>query len=551
MKKYRIVFLTVLFACAASLAFAAGSKEESAGTGVQMNPVGTLPLVKEKVTLSVLVPTTPQTDDFTDNAFSQWLEERTNVQADFQVVSGADYDQKLNVLLASGDYPGVMLHTRFNLTELQLYGSEGILMPLNDYIDTWGHEFKRVMEEYPLVESVSTLPDGNIYGLANVTGSFHGQASVKMWVYMPWLEKLGMDIPQTTEEFEAMLTAFKENDLNGNGKPDEIPLAGSPSGYNSQIDRFLMNSFIYNDIWRDRSRTLVRDGTIIAAFSQPEWREGLRYIKGLYDKGLLAAESFTQDAAQLKQLGENPGEVILGTVPGLYQGVFTNPGGESGRWAEYRTIPPLKGPKGVQLSWYYPWGMVNGDAEFVITDTCEYPEVAFRWGDAMYNLEASMRSNYGRPGKEWRWVAEDEGLLGMDGQPAKWDLIVGINQQEKNIHWNHAGPLFLPYDEIHSRRVASETSFEPILYEATAENYMPYVPDEDTMMPLMAIDPDAVAELADVKTTILSYVDETIARFIVGDLDLDSDWDAYLNELETIGLERYLEIYQTAYDELN
>lgn len=56
--------------------------------------------------------------------------------------------------------------------------------------------------------------------------------------------------------------------------------------------------------------------------------------------------------------------------------------------------------------------------------------------------------------------------------------------------------------------------------------------------------------IADIKTTLETYVDESMARFATGDLDLDKDWDSYLEELEAIGLSQYIEISQTAYDRM-
>ncbi len=79
----------------------------------------------------------------------------------------------------------------------------------------------------PQVKSLITLLDGKIYGLPHINDCYHCSMSQKMWVYKPWLDKLGLKVPETTDEFEAMLKAFKEKDPNGNGKADEIPLSGT------------------------------------------------------------------------------------------------------------------------------------------------------------------------------------------------------------------------------------------------------------------------------------------------------------------------------------
>lgn len=85
-----------------------------------------------------------------------------------------------------------------------------------------------------------TAPDGNIYALPSINDCYHCSMAQKMWIYKPWLDKLGLDVPTTTDELYTVLKAFKDKDPNGNGKADEVPLTGAPrgSGWYSSIDAF-------------------------------------------------------------------------------------------------------------------------------------------------------------------------------------------------------------------------------------------------------------------------------------------------------------------------
>lgn len=150
-----------------------------------------------------------------------------------------------------------------------------------------------------------TAIDGNIYALPEVNDCYHCSMSQKMWIYEPWLKKLGLEMPKTTDELYNVLKAFKENDPNGNGKKDEIPLSITQKSWRSTIDAFLMNSFIYNPVYGSSSKHMfIKDGKLDVAFNKPEWREGLRYLNKLYKEGLIAPESFTQDENQLIQQGK-------------------------------------------------------------------------------------------------------------------------------------------------------------------------------------------------------------------------------------------------------
>ena len=57
--------------------------------------------------------------------------------------------------------------------------------------------------------------------------------------------------------------------------------------------------------------------------------------------------------------------------------------------------------------------------------------------------------------------------------------------------------------------------------------------------------------IAEPLTALESYVGEARAQFITGDLDIEADWDAYLNELYNNELAAVLEVMQAAYSRNN
>ena len=96
-----------------------------------------------------------------------------------------------------------------------------------------------------------------------------------------------MEIPTTTEELRTVLQAFKTQDPNGNGVADELPLSGFANSWHTRPWPFLLNAFIYTD---DSNMLNVEDGQIIAAFAQPQWREGMRFVHSLFAEGLIDEE---------------------------------------------------------------------------------------------------------------------------------------------------------------------------------------------------------------------------------------------------------------------
>ncbi|MBO9610108.1 MAG: ABC transporter substrate-binding protein [Paenibacillaceae bacterium] len=539
--------LTLLGSVALS---ACSSKEQSTPQGTvapdtgKVTPAGSFPITNDKTTLKVMVKQNALVEDFATNEFTKWLEQKTNIHIDWDVVPASSAQDKLNIVLASSDYPDVIMDFNVSATQQMINGAQGIFLPLNGYIDKYGVEFKKVLQENDYLKGIITAPDGNIYSLPQVNQCYHCSMPQKMWVYKPWLDKLGLKLPTTTDEFEQMLKAFKEKDPNGNGKADEIPLAGSRpgAGANTQIDQYLMNAFIYNDT--SAKRLSIVGGKVTPAYNQAGWRDGLRYLHKLYAGGLIAPQTFTQDDKQLKQMGENPNVPILGASSAQHMGIFTDTSAKGTRWSDYVAVPPLKGPGGLQVTPLNPWGISPGN--FIITNKAKNPEAAFRMADALFNREFTMNSVFGRENQEWRWAKSGE--LGMDGKPAIWARLQNFGTIQ-NVFWAQTGPSYRPA----ALRAGEATdpavkSLNAVLQQETQTDYEPYKQKQDALLPPLFFTNEQVTELADMEKSIVDYVEQMLARFVIGDADLDKDWDTYVKTLESKGLTRYLQIYQQAYD---
>ncbi|MGH2562598.1 MAG: extracellular solute-binding protein [Thermomicrobiales bacterium] len=505
---------------------------------------GTYPLAEETVTFRVLVVQHPQVEDYATNTFTQWYEEKTNVHIEWETVLGQAAQTSLNVRLASGDYPDILMD--FNLAPAlqQLHGALGVFLPLNDLIEGQGIEFKRVLETYPLTLDAITAADGNIYALPQVDDCYHCSMSQKLWIYQPWLDTLGLAMPTTPDEFARVLLAFKDQDPNGNGTADELPLVGATTGA-QPFDHFFMNAFIYNpgEPW-----LTVREGTVTTVFAQPEWRAGTKYLARIHADGLIPDVSFTQDTDQLRQLGNNPDATIVGAVPALFPGAFMDINSlEGGEWTNYVTVPPLQGPGGVRFAAYDPYQrFVTGN--FIITNACENPELAFRWADGLYDLEATTRAGHGVPGEHWRWA--EEGEVGIDGRPAIWKRLVSFGQLQ-NYCWRQTGP-WLKSNELRLGEAIdpaeADQNLEAILYRETKENYEPHQQPAEWTLPPLFFTEEQAQQVAEIGTTIGDYVEQTFAAAITGSFDIEGQWEEYLATLEGMGLPQYLQIHQEVFD---
>jgi len=547
-----VVLAMLVGACAGAAPTApAAPSGSSAGTeaaAASVNPKGEFPIVDEPETIKILIRAANGVADYENNDFTIWLEEQTGLNLDFDVAPNNEEEakQKLNLVLASGQLPDMIINFGISLAEQQVLADQGILIPLNDLVDEYADNFATVLEEVPQIMDIATLMDGNLYTLPEINDCYHCTLAQKAWIYQPWLDALGLEVPTTTEELHTVLKAFKEQDPNGNGIADEIPWsAGVVAGWNAQIERFIMNSYVLNS-WQStaNARLYVEDGVVHAAYAEEGWREGLKYLAGLYAEGLIDPQAFTNDATQLKALAENPDTPILGFVQEGWPGMFLDWGGDSGRWEEYVPISPLMGETGVQVMPQSPYSKIS-NGRLAITSAAKNPAAAFRLADLMYSTEATLRSTIGRPDVEWEWSAE--GAEGIDGGPALYKVLKIYTEGEQSFTWNQSAPTFRTATYRMAQEFNPDDPLERLLYNWSKELYQPYAQPEMEVPPL-TFTSEQSQRLSELRTALDTLIEQAFAGFVTGQMDIDSGWDQYLAELENNNLSEFLSIYQAAYD---
>lgn len=526
------------------------SESETVGDNV-INSPGILPIVNKSVTLTGFIPSVGLIADISTNAVMQRVEEDTNVKIKWIESSKIDARNKLRILLASSDYPDIIQGTNgsgLSGQDLVRYGTQGTFMPLNNLIEDYGKNIKELLETHPFVKEAITASDGNIYGLPAVfTDDYHMTMRQKLWINQLWLDNLNLNTPRTTEEFFEVLIAFRDNDANANGDPnDEIPLTGAKRSLEN-VAMWLMNSFIPAGGTDDSGDAqlnnfeFIIDGEVVFTAEKEDFREGLRYIGRLYTEKLIDIAALTQDRDQITPLVDS-GEVSrVGAVASHHPGNFAGINDDlDARFRQYVALPPLTGPGGQKNT---PWFIdaIIESGQFVITNSCEYPEVAISLADYYYSIEYAEIEK-GIEGVHWRRVGEEEGLKSITGGVAKYEYLMTL-KTEDNAQIN-MGPVWTR--NIKNEFASSDKySYEEMLYDSTLlydNAKVPRFPYSTITLELSELD-----EFDYLRRTIHTFVGESVNRFILGDLDIDLHWEEYLRQLERIGLSRYMEIIKDAY----
>jgi len=514
--------------------------EPDSGIPAFMNPIGDLPIVNEPVTLSVFTGNLSG-HDYTTNLATGWFEERTGVLVDWVQVPDVDRETRLNLMLATGDVPDIIVGGAGGHARVFFYAQLGLFVPISDYINDFAPELQRLFATHPNIHDDMIMPDGKIYAFPAVDDCFHCTMGEKLWIYTPWLENLGLEMPRTIEEFYDVLVAFRDGDPNGDGG-EVIPFMGANGARNRP--EILISSWIPNN---QGNRIIVENGVVTPVFNTPEWRDGLRFMRRLVDEDLLASESFVQDRASLQHFGNNPDVNIVGVAPALWISNFVvfNVAEQDGRWNNWRMIPPLVGPDGFVTATYSP---LRGNNIAVITSTLpeELMPVAVRWLDNFLTQESSLIAIQGYPDILWRY--SDPGEVGIHGGPALWERIVPPEPVE-NVRMHQIMPNWRSHDfRLSERANRTIVEQETLLFDMSMIQ-LPYRQPIEQVLPILIFDEAQTAEMVDLEVTINTFVIENIARFSVGDICIEDDWDWYVRELEVMGLNRMIEILQTAFDE--
>ncbi|MDR1664732.1 MAG: extracellular solute-binding protein [Clostridiales bacterium] len=500
----------------------------------------------EKITVRLAAPLNSYIQDFDTNRYKRWLEEKTGLTIEMTWLPSEDAERIARQQLQTGQglpdaYVGFGNLSLFQNPNIQHYGEQGLIIPLNGYIEEHGVNVKGLFAELPehRIRELMTSADGSVYFMPGFSSSTITRYQRFMWVNRGWLDALGMEAPTTTGEFRDMLLAFRDGDPNGNGVSDEIPMAGTEDAYGKQPYDYLMNAFIYND--SGNSYLVPENGVLRFAPVNGAWRDGLAYLRGLFDEGLYSPLSFTQDDQQFKQLANDPRDILGAFLsPGITFTVLQN---SPEIMARYVGIGPLAGPGGVRRSTVFTaLPKPNG----VITSACKNPEEVFKLFDLMLSEEACLMGRYGERGVDWDFAGAGE--VSIYGTPATVRVIRQLWNTTQNKHLMQIAPYVSRPKFSGGVTWDGNTTDGEYMNAQAALLYAGHDPKE--YVPTLIFTPEEEAAVHEIRAGIEARVREAAAGFVTGERDInnDAEWEGYLREFEDLGLAAFLERAQAAYD---
>lgn len=482
----------------------------------------------EEFTIATVRWTDAWPNEFMNEGIMKELEEKHNIKINWQVYYNSDWTEQKSLLLASGDLPDAFFGS-ICLTETDVAQNKDYFVELTEGIEKNMPNLTAIFEKEPALKAAAQNRDGEIYSLVKKL-PLRPKVANSMYINKEWLDNLGLSMPTTYEELADVLKAFKEQDADGDGDPNnEIPYtnAGSLAG--------------------DLSNLLAPFGTIVSrtgnfmqidASGNPafvpiteHYKEAVKWAHELYAAGCLDQEYFTQDSsmASAKRMAEG------GSQTGL---VFAwTADAEMGENAgQFELCEAVAGPDGKRYVESDPTYLDIANRELVITTQCKNPDKLLQWADDFYTDLVSLQTYYGSIPDQ---VADKgdgtyEVLLPADGTT--------LDTSAWSYSMRDFGPKYMT-EEFQKNVILPDSQGDGVKL-AQDETNAKYA--SDIAFPVVSYTTEQLTTLASLTTDINDYASAQYAHWVV-DGGIEEEWDAYLAQLDQMGLQDVLAIHNDAY----
>lgn len=492
--------------------------------------------LEEPATLTYWIYLNTQTakslTSYSEMLLYEQLEQLTGVTIEFQHPAIGQETDQFNIMVASNNLPDLVYYAWTGYSGgIEKAYQDGVATPINDLLEVYAPNFSILMAEKPEIQKELATDAGTIYYFPCL---YEGDL-LTVW-YGPqirgdWLETLGLEAPETIDEWHEVLTAFKEQDPNGNGEADEIPfvcknaLGVTYSGY-AFLGAWNINSGFYND------NGIVRYGAV-----QPEFEQWLTVMRQWYEEGLIDPDFASTDSTGFKAK-------ITGNVAGSYYGSC------SGNLGKYMTALQDTDDSFTLIGVQFPSltagdtnvlggkeGVVTGSGT-AITSASANPELSAKWLDYLYGEEGNTLVNYGVEGVTYYTLNDGTIYYANDIVNNSDGLSVG-DALSKYSHVTVGGPF-----------VENEHFWELLLVfpEQTAAIGEWSKAENNTQMPSsITISADDSQTIANILSEVETYVNEMVTKYIMGQESLDS-FDDFVATIEGMNIDEAIAIEQAALD---
>ncbi len=503
--------------------------EAGGETEAPVSPVS-YPLTEDSVEFTVIMgmagfmPRVLTNEGFDGMAGVKLLEEATGVDLVFTPIDQDAYAEQFNIMLVSGEYYDFIgVPDAMYTGGIDALIADEICVDLAPHLETCLPDFyergylanenyaKEITSDNGAITTVWVLEDQSYSGST---------------IRKDWLDELNMDIPDTYDDLYEILVAFRDVlDV-------KYPMV--------MLQKWTNNNDAFNGGYEIAAFAgdgdiayHVRDGQVIAGVTDPNYRDYVEMLNKWWSEGLIGDVSLSivnpNDQKQYSDAGE------CGFWVGSSANLSDSIAATAGEGYNAVAIPELTREPGDTFKLYSNAGGKGASGGWAISTQCEDPEMAMKVINWFWTDEGIEASNYGIEGETFNYV---------DGEVVYTDLILN-NPNGLNSTFNSCGLILFfdfPFYYTNTRLYATFDSQNQIdsqtIWRQDATDEMRYFGD------LTVEESEIYGEYV---SDIATYVDENISAFVVGDRPLE-EWDAFIAQIESMGIEHLVEVKQAAYD---
>lgn len=543
------------------------AEKEAVDEGL-INLDGTLPLVTDPAAFeekygnlsALIVNTADRVVEVGELEMCKQWAEATGVVFDWQPIPQEGAQEKINLMLASGDeLPDVFWNFGDGKSGniVCQYANQGIFIPTEDLINNYAPVVKAALDNSESYWTEITAPDGHTYGFPYIEEMYGLVLTGGPWlINKTWLDQLGLEVPTTVDEWVECLKAFRDGgDLNGNGEEDEIPMAtwfGATDTFGSYNMFYRLtgafgcaDSYCGGNQYADHLRLI--DGKVTFTAMDEAFRKTAEFFNMLYNENLIWNGSFEADeSASYKTSLIKEDVARIGCFGTWTDQEITNLDVHD----EYVPLPRLQGEAGM-TGFENNYSELQDSSNTAITIDCEFPHlvaefvnwmnsdpymaVQSNWGAIGYNYEMGEDGVIRTPlDEQGRYIAQQEeytdfGKARVNSTTCRGSMIV-----QNEYYDTYAG---YAYDAVQ-------------LLENQKVNGKDEIMEEYQTIPRVLMTNDELNRLTQIQPTVSDIVDRYINEWVINGVT-DDNWNAYLDELSAAGVQDIVDIYQGAVDRAN
>ena len=503
--------------------------------------------LKEKATLTgtISYPANTESDPNKRTIFER-LQEKTNVEIDWTAIQSDQWSDKISLEMANTkDMTDFIFSAGFSDNDLLKYAKQGVIIPLEEYIDAYMPNLQAVFEKYPEYRTMCTDTEGHIWALPWIEQLGNDKTAIQTvgnmsFINKKWLDFLNLEVPTTVDEFEQVLIAFRDHAYEIQAEfgidGDIIPMSCIVND-GDQDPSLIINGFGegYGDADKGRHIAVTNDKEVICSATQEGYKEGIEWLHKLYEEGLIDTESFTQEWSTYVAKGKSGRYGVcfswdVANIDNLEDWVPL-----PALTADTRNITPQNGS--------FTSGFDRGRC--VVTAVAENPALVCAWLDQMYDPFQSPQNNWGTYGEDDDFDIFELSTNADGGEMLKHAPLGDASPVEVREAEAVGGPLAVLNDYYNVYVTCPDDAQYRL--DWIKEYYTPDM-NLDYVYPNVFMSQEDTKKLSDLQTDIEKLINANKSDWIMNGFT-DDDWNQYLSELDGYGLEEYLQIFQKYLDD--